>query len=321
MADTEKTKEQIAEQPIHHEGVRTINDDIEQAKITGAMKEPTRTEAQAVHTLSSDLTNALYAKKGTVIKVALAEEEKRRMLDQGRALYSKQNIFFIVASIIFVLAGLGLITFFLIKQNPTANTNTQTVTLPAYIFTDGNITVSLTDKTKEESRALIASAVASIQSNETVVGIYPMYTINETEQLVSFSQFNTILALDIPPTVMSNFIGAFMIGSHRSSDSVVPFLVLKTISEENARVAMFAWESTLYDAGVKSFGLESKLSLVDKSFENTIIRNKDARVLRDENGEIVLIYTFLDKQTLIITTKPDTIALAIERLNLERIIK
>lgn len=313
MAEEPKIKDTQLETHATH----TLADDIAQAKKSGKIKQQIPTAVESMHTLSSDLAHALYEKKGTVVKLALAEEEKRRMLEEGREPYSKQNIFFIAASAILVIAGIGLLTFFYIKAHPGAVAVQGDVSLPAFVFTDGNITVPLGDKTGTEARQAVSDAFAALQPTETVVGVYPM---NETA-LLSFSQFANAVSIQIPAVVSTNFLQTFMLGAYRTVDTVVPFLILKTPTGEDARIAMMAWETTLYKTFWDITGRETDQSLGDVAFTNAIIRNKDARVLRDANGEIVLLYTFIDKQTLLVATTPDTVAMAIERLNVERVVQ
>lgn len=295
----------------------TLADDIEQAKKSGKVKQVAPSTVESIHTLSSDLARALYQKKGTVVKLAIAEEEKRRMLEEGSAPYSKQNVFFIVASVALVIAGIGLLAFFFIKANPKGVEVQSEATLPTFVFTDGNITVPLQGKTADEARQAIGGAFTALELSETVVGIYPM----NGAALLSLSLFVDGITAPIPTEVATHFIQTFMLGGYRTSDTVVPFLILKTVSEQDARNAMMIWEPTLYETFAKITSTAIDQSLIAEPFGNAIIRNKDARVLRDANGEIVLLYTFIDKQTLLIATKPDTVAMAIERLNIEKIVQ
>lgn len=51
------------------------------------------------------------------------------------------------------------------------------------------------------------------------------------------------------------------------------------------------------------------------SFSDAIVENHDARVTYDQYGTIDFLWTFLDRQTLVITTNPDTLHEIIVRLN------
>jgi hypothetical protein len=64
------------------------------------------------------------------------------------------------------------------------------------------------------------------------------------------------------------------------------------------------------------FGVFSQRKFVDK-----ILENKDARVLVDSNGKEAMLYTFLDKETLVIATSPKSLKEIIFRLTTGRIIR
>lgn len=64
------------------------------------------------------------------------------------------------------------------------------------------------------------------------------------------------------------------------------------------------------------FGVFSQRKFVDK-----ILTNKDARVLVDANGKEAMLYTFLDKETLVISTSEKSLKEIIFRLTTGRIIR
>jgi len=98
-----------------------------------------------------------------------------------------------------------------------------------------------------------------------------------------------------------------------------PFLLFPVLSYDYAFAGMLAWEETMLEDIGPLFGV-SPHSLLEKvgsttsealgnriAFKDVIIRNKDARAAFDPSGTIVFLYAFLDKQTLVITTKEDTL--------------
>ncbi len=100
-----------------------------------------------------------------------------------------------------------------------------------------------------------------------------------------------------------------------------PFILIRLDSFENAFSGMLRWESSLYDdlgiffsrtvlsqtsAATTTQGGQTS-QVVDLAarpttpFEDITIRNRDARVLRNNRGEIVLLYAFIDREILLIT--------------------
>ena len=98
-----------------------------------------------------------------------------------------------------------------------------------------------------------------------------------------------------------------------------PFLLFGVTSYDRAFAGMLSWEQTLLsDIGplfgvssrdiLKNIGSTTKEAAGDViTIKDAIIRNKDARAAFDPQGEIVFLYSFIDKQTLVFTTDEDTL--------------
>ncbi|HEY1037087.1 MAG TPA: hypothetical protein VGE62_00730, partial [Candidatus Paceibacterota bacterium] len=56
-------------------------------------------------------------------------------------------------------------------------------------------------------------------------------------------------------------------------------------------------------------------------FVDKVIENKDSRALVDENGNILMLYTFVDKNTLVIATSDKALKEIMFRLTTGRIIR
>ena len=52
-----------------------------------------------------------------------------------------------------------------------------------------------------------------------------------------------------------------------------------------------------------------------------MIVNKDVRILRDDNGNMILLYGIVDKETIIITVNDTAFKEIITRLNKEKTLK
>jgi len=61
--------------------------------------------------------------------------------------------------------------------------------------------------------------------------------------------------------------------------------------------------------------------LFTKNFEKGIILNKNARILKDDNGKIVLMYIFANNNSIIITNSEQATKEIIRRLNSSKIKK
>jgi hypothetical protein len=114
----------------------------------------------------------------------------------------------------------------------------------------------------------------------------------------------------------------FMLGVHNVSRA--PFLIFKTEFYENAFAGMLDWEKSMSRDLVPLFGtavLDEGRPVnapTDSFFVDRIIENKDTRVLIDLSGEIRLMYSFIDTETLVITTGRDAFLEILTRANATR---
>lgn len=149
----------------------------------------------------------------------------------------------------------------------------------------------------------------------------------------------------------------FMLGVY-GLDVGEPFVLFKVIDFENAFASMLEWEPLMardvqpiffinYDADELNKNpligapveeeldnsttststlqeIETKLNEVrfdPTVFRDLVIGNRDTRVIRDEFGEIIFFYTFIDDENLLFATKEGTLNEIIRRLRQARLIR
>jgi hypothetical protein len=97
------------------------------------------------------------------------------------------------------------------------------------------------------------------------------------------------------------------------------FIIIKLESFENAFAGMLAWEAKMLEDLGPLFSTRELAANTpsDTAFEDVTERNKDARVLRNPEGEVVLLYSFFDNNTLIITDSEETLRVILNRLTNE----
>lgn len=105
-----------------------------------------------------------------------------------------------------------------------------------------------------------------------------------------------------PESVRRSLKNVFMFGFHNINQKIEPFLVLKTDFFQNTFSGMLKWEPYIWN-DLQKWGVEGEVS---GNFIDKIIKNKDTRILQDQNGNIKIIYSFLDKETMLLTTNEAT---------------
>lgn len=172
-----------------------------------------------------------------------------------------------------------------------------------------------------------------------VVGI--VYQVGTSTRMTA-QQFMDVLDTSAEDQLVRTLLDRFVAGVH-ITDAEHGFLVFKTSLFENAFAGMLAWEETLLrDLPFLRNSLivnESALAVVVPNatttdattttdvavvvpqdplygavFRDVVVENKNARALYTQRGEIVLIYSFPDTETLVITSNVQTLKELYSRL-------
>ena len=142
--------------------------------------------------------------------------------------------------------------------------------------------------------------------------------------------FLSTLAPDIPPNLLRTVTPTFLLGVHVYVGNQA-FLILNVDSYEDAYAGMLAWESSMLadlsplfaytpspHIPEENISTSSAVTPADEflqtGFVDRIVENHDARVLQNSTGDIYLLWTFLDRNTLVITTNDATLREIISRL-------
>ena len=189
------------------------------------------------------------------------------------------------------------------------------------IFADQTNFLPVDGLTKEK----IAETISN-QANNTKVktgGMEGIY-LTENQKVIGFKQFATFMKSNLTTDQLSLISDNFLLGVLNEKNTKDLFMFLKVKSFSDIFPVMQNWESKmLYDLhGFFGVKLSPETNyLFTKSFEDGIVANKNARILRDNNGQIVLMYVFADDNSIVITNSENAVSEIILRLNSSQIKK
>ena len=211
-----------------------------------------------------------------------------------------------------------------------------------FIAVDGVVDI-LVDSNEDRTRLLThleKEKEASTLSLGLIEQLRPIAaSANQTNQnsltLIGAQSFLSLLSPSIPPNLLRTLGQQFLLGAH-SFSTPQPFLLLKTDSYEEAFSGMLAWEDTMRSDLLPLFAYtpsphagrgatpqtpdstqtttSQQNSLSQTGFTDAIVENHDARVLKNNAGDIYFLWTFLDRTTIVITTNEYTLREVISRL-------
>jgi hypothetical protein len=290
-----------------------------------------------VRTYKGDLESAIQTNHMNSINIAIAENQK--MHSQIKAEpeqlspntdYSKNKLIIFI-SVILVIIGVVGVSLAYYYKSPSVTPVAKVQELPSLITTEykDEINTSVVSKDKFIN-------TLSIKLNDVKIPVNSLYNTYVTtgtstnRRLIDAFEFATVMNLRMPEIMRRTLLPDFMVGMY-SFGKNLPFIIFKTSYFENAYAGMLNWEANLekdlqllfrlpgYGDNV---GISSQLTpTIAKKFQDAVIVNKDVRLVRGDDGQIILIYAIIDKETIVITTSDTAFKELVDRLNKEKTLK
>ena len=307
------------------------------------MADTEETKLKTLRTYKGDLEQVVKTDEGSLVGIASAESVKRyngqqieptaienRTYGTGETI---KKVGIVILSTVLIVLGIGSAFYFYGKSNSDIVSPEQKVS--SFIFADEDFSFDITDL----SRRQILNELTTINKNTNLsLGRIRNVFITESfideqglEQraLVNASDFLKAIDEQMSASFLRSLGRDFMVGIHVFNGNQ-PFIILSTGFYENAFVGMLEWERDLKEDFTPFLG-EEKAKTVDTTQTNTtvyktttptfsdaVLKNKDVRVLKDDDGKIILLYSFVDQNTIVITTNESTFSEVLSRYTSSR---
>ena len=314
-----------------------------------------------LRTYQGDVAEIVKQKNASVLSIAMAERQKQQRVEAAEKTTEPKetkvkkekektaggkNVLTIITSLILIIVGVGLIAGLFIIQNKKPASSVNPFEETPIIGWSKVSSHDISGLKKKDLEEIVNSSRDSEEiAQNGVLYIRLTETVGEIERAITVQDFLPILQTKIPGALLRSFRGNFMLGIINLSQNY-SFLLIEISSFDNAFAGMLNWEKTLYqDLG----GLLSKqrltaipgtpagsssttpaittatganiISSPSDKFEDLTIRNKDTRVLRNIGGEILVLYSFLDKNTLLITNNENVLRDMVNRVISGRLVR
>jgi len=252
----------------------------------------------------------------------------------------------IVTSIFLIILGVGVMVGFyqFQKKGSEAPQNIQAINqnIISYnktgsIALDDLSGVALTEKLTSEKNQTTLSA------NDILYISFTKKDVKGVDTLVTPDQFLSLFSNDVPPALLRAFGNEMMFGFFNGGVNE-SYLLIELDSFDNTYSGMLAWEKTMNkDIGMlfskrvlaitsipSSTGTSTTATTTQVinydigasgAFEDDTIKNKDIRILKNNKGETVLLYTFINKNTLLITSGENVLREVLTRISSENIVR
>lgn len=266
--------------------------------------------------------------------------------------HTLRNIVFAVIGLLFVAGTLGTLGYIVISNMPLPQQQAGVTPFIA-IDSTNVVSVEPTIKGPGLMQRLVSAKNSVSISLGLVAQLYVEQTATSTGAepgYVNAQTFLSTLAPDAPETLVRDVSPIYLLGVH-SFGVNQPFLILKVDSYAQGYAGMLAWEKTMKkdlaplfnytpppkigmpkqnpaaepktdaEGSAQALTVASSTAIstpeippLQTGFTDSIVQNHDARVTVDTYGTIDFLWTFLDRQTLVITTNPDTLREIVARL-------
>ncbi len=256
---------------------------------------------KALRTYKGDVEEALNKTQSTAATIMLAEEKRREERPELTSLKrvestGRNRTYLLLGSIMLFLAVSVVGAVYFIKSNEKVTVKEQNKSLIEY-NKESKILVAST------TRELLLQKIAFEKDSFKMPANSILYinTSDSSGDPVSAETLMSTISKKIPADLARSFSDKYMIGVY-SFDTNATFVILKTNQYETAYSGMLRWEKDIIGDIGKIFSAPQNLIGAEIEFTDEEYKNKDLRVLRDSSNKTVLLYTFIDRGTIIITT-------------------
>jgi len=290
-----------------------------------------------LRTYKGDIEDTVHTKNISLADIASAQAQRGRSevfeAPAEVAREKKSRLIQIAAGTLLVFLTMGVIIF--ITQFINSQTISAPVPLTSYIYVDDTRTFTLERSVTRSTlmQALETERGSSRLSLGLVARLYPIWVATTTTQSLgtplTTQEFFAALSLNAPESLMRALSPGFLLGVH-AFDGNQSFLLLKTDSYEQMFAGMLQWETRMQDDLAPLFDRSPRPripeegntaaqaiaapQLLETPFADRVVENHDARVIQNKAGDILLLWTFINRGTFIITTNEYTLREVISRL-------
>ena len=303
-----------------------------------------------LETYRGDIEQIIQKKNVSVVSIAAAEAQRRAFAgqaqkpeapaQQGESHELGLRIAAVVGGVVLIAAAAGLLAFIFLQ--PQANAPVQN-NLPApFISVDQTQVIQIPQQEWRRESVVAATLDARGKTALSLGLIARLYltqaTTTEFPPSIAAQTLLATLAPEVPAELLGALSGEHLLGVH-SFDGNQAFLLLDVEHYEGAYAGILAWEWSMEvdlaplftrtprpripeegiapstSSGQATTTATTPQQFLQTKFIDRIVENRDARVIQNSFGDILLLWTFLDRNTLLITTNEYTLREVVSRLN------
>jgi len=312
-------------------------------------------DLNTIRTYQADIAGAIKNDNVSMVKVALAEkkrQERRGNLDQVIEDEKHDKTYLFIAGAIGLLVlAIGTAAFvYISSRSAPVTTPTAQATTPV-LYTENQEVIDVTGRDGDDiSRIINRTRGESVDYGSMKALVLTAGTGTSTHEVTTQELFS-MMSQEIPDGMYRSLDSNFLLGMYGYSSPDDIFAVFTISDYDTAFATMLTWETTMetdiggifispskratvfnrqYTTPATSTDSTSTSSTASTSdsftfkhdvFVDRVLDNKDTRVLIDSNGNILMLYSFLDKNHLVIASSEQAFREVIFRLTSGEIVR
>jgi len=309
-----------------------------------------------IRTYKSDVEETIQAGHLSSINMAISQSNRMMKGLETATIEEKKkkiNKNILIISLVLIIGGALaiLVPYFLVqKENSPKTAPPSSVPSGAIMTADTEEKINIKDINLNRVSTTLKERVE--QSSITLGQIKNIFLTEgegTNEKVITSDKFLTLIKADLPPEIERTLKPKYMFGMYNFNGNQ-EFLILKVGSYDTTFSGMLAWETDLWNNFKELFDLQSRESIIptnssatttqninkqssstipatnnnlfigNKKFQDATFFNKDCRVVKDDSGKIILLYSIIDENTVVITTSTNTLKEILARVSKARII-
>ena len=267
------------------------------------MEKEEKKQHKIAQTYAEDMAKVLEGEQGGLIKKIIHGEEEHEIEKKNLSSKSIKNKFFMITGGVLLFSTLAVLFFFFFNKDiSTVDIEKQFTPL---IFIDQNKFLEVKGFDK---KAVVQSILNELHNTEIKNGGIKGIYLTENRKIIGWNQFLLLTQSSFKSGIFVD--DNFLFGMVNNIESSISqkgrdfFILLKVRSSVDVFDSLRAWEDKMFFDLYGFFGMDiTSLTkyLLTADLEDGIVENKNARILYDQDRQIVLMYIFADDNSVIIT--------------------
>lgn len=262
-----------------------------------------------LRTLEGDTAELIKNTNSSLYTISKIEKEKNTEKESDpEKTETNRNAILLLLGALLIIAGASLILFFVLMRMNTQKEQPAPVVIEKNIINSDMSTSIEYDPTQKSLSDVIKSILSEEVKGQNIV---ENIKITEENKKISLSILLTGLSSNVPGMLLRALNeDDYMFGIVNNGERL-PFIIAKINYYENSFGGMLQWENQNL---ANIFAREDEMQSTNHVWNDAFIMNKDIRIARDQDGKTLALYSFFDRQTLVITDNEITYPVIINAL-------